>query len=75
VVIGIEQDSRATDYKIYTPRDKTLVLVGSEVEGLALNLRDACDVLLEIPMRGMKESLNVSVAFAVVLFRIFDTEK
>jgi tRNA G18 (ribose-2'-O)-methylase SpoU len=75
VVIGIEQDTRATDYKVYTPRDKTLVLVGSEVEGLALNLRDACDVFLEIPMRGMKESLNVSVAFAVVLFRIFDTEK
>jgi tRNA G18 (ribose-2'-O)-methylase SpoU len=72
IVIGIEQDTRAVDYKTYTPTDKTLLLVGSEVEGLAPELRQICDVLLEIPMRGMKESLNVSAAFAVVLFRIFD---
>jgi tRNA G18 (ribose-2'-O)-methylase SpoU len=72
VVIGIEQDARAIDYKTYTPTDKTLVLVGSEVEGLAPDLRKVCDVLLEIPMRGMKESLNVSTALGITLFRVFD---
>ena len=72
VVVGIEQDARAQDYKTYEPSEKTLVLVGSEVEGLSVELRQACDVLLEIPMRGKKESLNVSVAFGVALFRILD---
>jgi tRNA G18 (ribose-2'-O)-methylase SpoU len=71
-VVGIEQDSRAILYNTYVPAKKMLVVVGSEVEGLSSQLRDACDVLLEIPMRGEKESLNVSVAFGVALFRIVD---
>ena len=71
-VVGIEQDARAIDYKTYAPPAKALVLVGSEVEGLASELCDLCDALVEIPMRGSKESLNVSVAFGVALFRMFD---
>lgn len=70
VVVGIEQDARAVDYKTYETQEKTLVLVGSEVEGLSSELRQACDVLIEIPMHGKKESLNVSVAFGVALFRM-----
>jgi tRNA G18 (ribose-2'-O)-methylase SpoU len=69
-VVGIEQDERATDYKAYRLPERTLLLVGSEVEGLSVGLRNACDVLLEIPMGGTKESLNVSVAFGIALFRI-----
>jgi tRNA G18 (ribose-2'-O)-methylase SpoU len=72
VTLGIEQDERAVDYKTYTPPEKTLVLVGSEVEGLSVDLRALCDVLCEIPMHGEKESLNVSVAFGIALFRLFD---
>lgn len=75
IVVGIEQDKCAMDYKAYTPTNKTLVLVGSEVEGLSEELRDMCDVLLEIPMYGKKESLNVSVAYGVALFRLFDRGK
>lgn len=71
-VVGLEQDKHAKDYKTYTPQGKTLILVGSEVTGLSWELRDLCDVLLEIPMHGDKESLNVSVAFGIALFRIFD---
>lgn len=71
-VVGIEQDARAADYKTYTPPEKIVVLVGNEVRGLSSSLRDACDVLLEIPMKGKKESLNVSVSFGVGLFRICD---
>lgn len=69
-VVGIEQDHRAVDYKEYLAPQKTLVVVGSEVPGISSELRDLCDVLVEIPMRGKKESLNVSVAFGVALFRI-----
>lgn len=74
VVVGIEQDERAVDYKTYAPTPKTLLLVGSEVEGLSTELREMCDVLVEIPMHGDKESLNVSVAFGVALFRLFDRQ-
>jgi len=71
-VVGLEQDTSSVDYKAYEPHAKTLFLVGSEVEGLSQELRALCDALVEIPMYGKKESLNVGVAFGVALFRLFD---
>ena len=46
--------------------------MGPEVEGLPKNILDKCDLILEIPMNGKKESLNVSVACGVALFRILE---
>ena len=70
IVIAIEQDAKAIDYKTYIAPEKVLVVVGSEVEGVPSELSKECDVIVEIPMQGKKESLNVSVAFGVALFRI-----
>ena len=44
------------------------IVVGNEGRGLRPVVRSACDVLLEIPMRGPAESLNVSVAAGIALF-------
>ena len=71
-IVGIEQDARAVDYKTYQISGPTLVLVGNEVRGMSSSLCDACDVLVEIPMRGYKESLNVAVSFGIALFRMCD---
>lgn len=71
-VVGVEQDARAVDYKAYTPGAKTLIIMGEEVNGIEQSLRDACDVLVELPMHGEKESLNVSVAFGITMYRLFD---
>ena len=71
-VIGLEQDVSAIDYKLFHPSKSVLLLVGNEVEGVSEELRAMCDTLIEIPMHGKKESLNVSSAFAVALFRMFD---
>jgi len=68
-IIGVEQDARAVDYRGFTPKLPTLFVFGNEVRGLSLALRDQCDALIEIPMHGKKESLNVSVAAGVILFR------
>ena len=67
-VVGVEQDTRALDYRSYTNEKPTLYIFGNEVRGISKTLRDACDVLIEIPMQGKKESLNVSVAAGVALF-------
>lgn len=69
-VIGIEQDDRAQDYKKISVTGKVLFLVGNEVDGMPADLLDLCDDIAEIPMRGGKESLNVSVAFGIALFRM-----
>ena len=71
-IVGVEQDKRAVDYKSYVPTGDTALLMGNEVLGISPALRKRCDVLVEIPMRGKKESLNVSVAFGIVVYRLLD---
>lgn len=69
-IVAIEQDTKSFDYKKYKVKNPTAFVLGNEVKGLSTKERSLCDVCLEIPMKGEKESLNVSVAGAVVLFRV-----
>lgn len=68
IIIGIEQDARSIPYQSYEIQQPTVFILGSEVEGIAKDVLDQCDIILEIPMHGKKESLNVSVAAGIVLF-------
>lgn len=68
MIVGVEQDARSKEYSSFKPGKKTLYVFGNEVRGLSPALRSLCDVLIEIPMRGKKESLNVSVAAGIILF-------
>lgn len=67
-IVGVEQDKRAIDYRKLQLEDPTLFVLGNEVRGISPALRKHCDELIEIPMRGKKESLNVAVAAGIVLF-------
>lgn len=69
-VIGIEQDKNSIDYKKVKVKYPVLFIVGNEVDGIDEKILSLCDVVAEIPMRGEKESLNVSVAFGVAMFRM-----
>jgi 23S rRNA (guanosine2251-2'-O)-methyltransferase len=60
---GADQRYDTADY-----RDGTVFVLGAEGRGLRPRVRDACDVLVAIPMGGRVESLNVSTAAAVLLF-------
>jgi 23S rRNA (guanosine2251-2'-O)-methyltransferase len=44
------------------------VVVGSEGKGMRRLVREACDLLVQLPMRGEVTSLNASVAGSVVLY-------
>jgi len=51
--------------------DKDILLVlGSELEGADQSLIDAADTYLELPMRGHKKSLNVSVAYGIAIYEL-----
>lgn len=69
-IIAIEQDDRAVDYRRFNIKGKVAIIVGPEVTGLSKNILSKCDIITEIPMHGKKESLNVSVATGIALFRI-----
>jgi tRNA G18 (ribose-2'-O)-methylase SpoU len=46
------------------------LVVGNEVKGLPASVLKLADEVLEIPMRGAKESLNVSVAFGIAAYQL-----
>lgn len=72
--IAIEQDEKSVDYRKLKVKSIKLkaFLVGTEVTGIPKNILKKCDVIAEIPMKGKKESLNVSVSLGVALFRILN---
>jgi 23S rRNA (guanosine2251-2'-O)-methyltransferase len=66
-VAGIEGDSPDDIYSADLSGDLAIV-IGSEGGGMRRLVRERCDTILSIPMRGAISSLNASVAGAVVLF-------
>ena len=71
-IIALEQAENSVDYKKVKTTGDTIFVVGNEVDGIPENILSLADAIAEIPMRGIKESLNVSVAFGVALFRILN---
>ncbi len=70
--VALEQSTNSIDYKTLIPKEKNIVILGAEVTGIPKEILDECDAVAEIPMSGMKESLNVSVATGVFLFRFLN---
>jgi tRNA G18 (ribose-2'-O)-methylase SpoU len=71
-IVAIEQDTKSLDYKKIKPKHKTCLIFGNEVSGINREILGMADKIAEIKMRGMKESLNVSVSAGVALYRLFD---
>lgn len=71
-IVALEQHAQSVDYKQYTPTRSVALLCGEEVHGIPASALAQADAVLEIPMRGKKESLNVSVATGIVMYRLFD---
>ena len=72
VVVGLEQDARSIDYKKIKKTGKMVFVLGTETTGISQKLLSLCDTVAEIPMKGMKESLNVSVAGGILLYSVLD---
>ena len=63
----IEQNKKSVFYYKFRPRnEKYAIVVGPEVRGLSQAVLKKADKILEIPMAGMKVSLNIAIAFSVV---------
>ncbi len=71
-IVALEQTENSIDYKKAKISDKVIFVVGNEVNGIEKNILSLADTIAEIPMQGKKESLNVSVAFGVAMFRILN---
>lgn len=77
-IFAIEQNEKAIPYYKVTGKQelgtrKLALVLGNEVKGLSKTILDKADKILEIPMHGHKESLNVSVVFGIVAFHLINT--
>jgi len=73
MIVAVEQDKDSTsifDWKQKNPQQKIVLVLGNEVRGLSKPTLNLCDKIVEIPMRGKKESLNVSVAAGIAMFTL-----
>jgi 23S rRNA (guanosine2251-2'-O)-methyltransferase len=67
-IAGLEQTPKSTPLPGYQPPDRIALIVGREVEGIEPEVIVECDIVLEIPMFGGKESFNVVQATAMALY-------
>lgn len=77
-ICALELTTKSRPYYEITRNDLPLCLiVGNEITGVAQELIDLCDFSIEIPQYGIKQSLNVAVAYGISVFelrKIFDQE-
>ncbi len=66
-VVALEQASNSIDYRDLKIDKPIALIVGNEVTGVSKSTLSKCDKIIEIPMHGIKESLNVSVATGIAL--------
>ncbi len=71
-IVALEQDKQAIDYRTFRPSKKLALILGEETKGVPKKVLDKCDKVIEIPMRGRKESLNMSVAAGVAIFQLLN---
>jgi 23S rRNA (guanosine2251-2'-O)-methyltransferase len=67
-VVGLDERAPVTVHEAEPPSGRVALVVGSEAEGLARLTREACDVLVALPMLGRVASLNASAALAAALY-------
>ena len=69
-ILMLEQAQGSCPFEDYRPQGPVCLLLGNEVDGVSDDLVPFCDKSVEIEMAGVKNSLNVAVAFGVVAFHL-----
>jgi 23S rRNA (guanosine2251-2'-O)-methyltransferase len=74
-IVALEQCEHSVNYKEYNTDRGIALVVGNEPVGIDKETLKKCDTMIDIPMRGKKKSLNVSVAAGIALYELFDIVK
>lgn len=68
VVVGLAGEADGSIFENTCPEGRIALVVGSEGKGLSRLVRERCDMLVRLPMRGRVRSLNASAALAAALY-------
>lgn len=71
-IVALEQTKNSISYKNFSISKPTILILGTEVDGVSKKIITIADTCIEIEMAGKKESLNVAIASAVALFKLRD---
>jgi tRNA G18 (ribose-2'-O)-methylase SpoU len=74
-IISLEQSKNSKNLKDFVTENQFALIVGNEVEGVSREVLNMSDEILEIDMKGEKESLNVSVSTGIALFELLSIVK
>jgi tRNA G18 (ribose-2'-O)-methylase SpoU len=67
-IVAVEQTEKATDYRMFMPSGDVAYIFGNEITGIEPEVLTHAHEHIQIPLAGMKESLNVSVCAGIILF-------
>jgi 23S rRNA (guanosine2251-2'-O)-methyltransferase len=68
-IVSVEQTSDSIDYKEFTYPPKVAFIFGNEITGVDKNLITNSDRIIDIEMRGKKNSLNVATTVGIILYK------
>jgi len=64
-------DMKGTDYRQWNTKGPIAIVMGNEGKGVSRIVKDAVDEMITIPMTGHVQSLNASVASALMMYEVF----
>ena len=74
-IVVLEQDKKAISYNKFKPKFPMALIIGNEVKGVSKKILKKADKIIDLPMYGKKESLNVSVSFGIAGYEIIKSKK
>ena len=69
-ILGVELARGSVPIEEFSPSFPVALVMGNEVDGLSDEVLALCDATVHLPMRGLKNSLNVSVAFGAAMYEV-----
>jgi len=69
-IISVEQTSKSEDYSKVEYSDKVCLIFGNEISGVSSELLDLSNKVVELPMFGKKNSLNVATTVGIVVYHV-----
>lgn len=71
-LVALEHTDTSIKFNEAHYRFPLCIMLGNEVDGLSAEAVEMCDLAVDIPMYGIKQSLNVSVACGIILYHVVE---
>ena len=72
-IVALEQTPKSINYLKFKPKFPIALIIGNEVNGVNPSLLKRVDKIIELPMSGTKESLNVATAAGIAMYKIIES--